>query len=168
MRRHISSILLRYIVLIGLCFWMGGFTFYAGVVIHVGHRVFGTMRETGFLTQQVTLWLNRAGVIVLTTLVLNLFLTAKRVSRPWWIASAATLSVMIGVQIALFSLHPRLDAFLDIQSQTIHDSAIFHHLHLIYMNLSTVQWAAALIHLWALLSLWRRFDQLATVKPAPE
>src|SRR3954471_7832644 len=30
--------LLRYLSIIGLCFWMGGFTFYAGVVIHAGHR----------------------------------------------------------------------------------------------------------------------------------
>ena len=159
MLRQFPTLFLRYMVLIGLAFWMGGFTFYAGVVIHVGHRVFGTMRETGFLTQQVTLWLNRSGAIVLAILLVNLLLTRRQTAPRWWITAAATLAIMVAIQIALFELHPRLDAFLDASSQTIRDRPIFHREHLIYMNLSTAQWAAALIHLLSLLTLWRTSDQ---------
>jgi hypothetical protein len=65
---------------------------------------------------------------------------------------------MIAVQIALFELHPRLDAFLDASTQTIHDRVAFHRQHLLYMNLSTTQWTAALIHLWSILILWRKSD----------
>src|SRR5437867_648480 len=101
-RSGASPVFLRYLVFIGVCFWMGGFTFYAGVVIHVGHRVFGTMRETGFLTQQVTLWLNRAGAMVLAVLILNLLFTLRRLWRAWWCAAAATLCIMVAIQIALF------------------------------------------------------------------
>ena len=158
MSRPFPTLLLRYVVVIGLAFWMGGFTFYAGVVIHVGHRVFGTMRETGFLTQQVTLWLNRSGAIVLGILLLNLFLTRRQNAPRWWFTAAATLAVMIGIQIALLQLHPRLDAFLDASTQTIRERPNFHRQHLLYMNLSTTQWIAALIHLWSILILWRKSD----------
>jgi len=44
----------RYLIFAAVAFWLGGFTFYASVVIHTGHRVFGSRVETGFLTQQVT------------------------------------------------------------------------------------------------------------------
>ncbi|MDB6036228.1 MAG: hypothetical protein JWM99_69 [Verrucomicrobiales bacterium] len=63
--------LLRYVSMIGICFWMGGFTFYSAVVIHVGHRVFESHREIGFLTQEVTIWLNRSGAIVLLILLIS-------------------------------------------------------------------------------------------------
>src|SRR5262245_30872810 len=55
----------RVALLLGLCLWFGGFTFYALVVIHVGHRVFRGRLEVGFLTQAVTHWLNLIGGAVL-------------------------------------------------------------------------------------------------------
>src|SRR5207247_5841896 len=73
-RRHVrecAPITRRFLVIVALGFWLGGFAFYAGVVIHTGHRVFGGMRETGFLTQQVTGWLNVSGVAALTILFWN-------------------------------------------------------------------------------------------------
>jgi hypothetical protein len=156
--RAALTVALRFVVVIALAFWMGGFTFYAGVVIHVGHRVFGSARETGFLTQQVTVWLNRSGAIVLGILVLNLLMTPRLVARDWWMAAAVTVAAMIGLQIALFQLHGRLDLFLDAAAQTIRDRGGFRKEHLVYMNVATTQWAAALLHLMALLALWRRND----------
>ena len=32
----------RFLVIAVVAFWLGGFTFYASVVIHTGHRVFGS------------------------------------------------------------------------------------------------------------------------------
>src|SRR4051812_33150203 len=106
--------LLRYLSIIGLCFWLGGFTFYAGVVIHVGHRVFDSPREIGFLTQAVTLWLNRSGVIVLLILLANQFRSARVASR--WVRNAqfSTLLLMAAIQVALFLMHPKLDVLLDV------------------------------------------------------
>ena len=53
----------RFLVILAIGFWLGGFTFYASVVIHTGHRVFGSRLEVGFLTQQVTRWLNVSSVV---------------------------------------------------------------------------------------------------------
>ena len=74
--------------------------------------------------------------------------------------AAVTVAVMIGLQIALFRLHGRLDLFLDAATQTIRDRGGFRREHLAYMNVATTQWAAALLHLMALLALWRRGDQM--------
>jgi glucan phosphoethanolaminetransferase (alkaline phosphatase superfamily) len=126
------------------------------------------MRETGFLTQQVTLWLNRSGAIVLAILLINLLLTRRRVAPRWWFLANITLAIMVIIHIALFQLHPHLDAFLDASTQTIRERPAFHREHLLYMNLSTVQWTAALIHLWSILTLWRKSDIEAAHKIDPQ
>jgi len=154
-----GELLLRYLAIIGLCFWMGGFTFYAGVVIHVGHRVFDSHREVGFLTKEVTIWLNRSSVIVLLVLLANHLCCSDRGSA--WLKGIrlATLLLMAAVQVALFLFHPRLDQVLDVSKHAILNRAGFHSLHLLYMNLSTVQWAAALAHLGSVLLGWQRSDR---------
>jgi hypothetical protein len=104
----IGEFLMRYLAVAGLCFWMGGFTFYAGVVIHVGHRVFERQREIGFLTRDVTLWLNRSGVVALLLLGLNyLIYSARRTSsNPARLWGGSTLAIMVALQAVLFALHP--------------------------------------------------------------
>jgi hypothetical protein len=56
-----------YILLLGA--WMGGFTFYALIVIPTAQRVLDSERDTGFITRQVTNWLNLIGAGVLLILV---------------------------------------------------------------------------------------------------
>src|SRR5437667_12765006 len=76
-----AEIARRFLVIVALGFWLGGFAFYAGVVIHTGHRVFGGMRETGFLTQQVSGWLNVSGVAALAILLWNAIACSKAPGR---------------------------------------------------------------------------------------
>ena len=52
------TILRRFLVLIALFFWQGGFTFYAAVVVPVGQQVLHSHLRQGFVTQQVTNYLN--------------------------------------------------------------------------------------------------------------
>jgi hypothetical protein len=51
----------RYCYILLMAAWMGGFTFYALIVIPTAERVLDSMRDTGFITQQVTRWLNLIG-----------------------------------------------------------------------------------------------------------
>jgi hypothetical protein len=157
---------LRYLSIIALAFWMGGFTFYAGVVIHVGHHVFGSAREVGFLTKEVTLWLNRSGVIALAILSVNLF-ALRKARRVTFVGAAATLLIMIAIQAALFQRHDGLDELLNVSQQSISNRAVFRHRHNIYMTLSTIQWAAALLHLWAVLAAWSSRGEVQSTKSAP-
>ena len=58
----------RFLVLVALMFWLGGFTFYASVVVPVGQRELGSHLEQGFITRQVTNYLNLSGAVALVVL----------------------------------------------------------------------------------------------------
>ena len=156
----------RFLLVIALAFWLGGFTFYAGVVIHTGHRVFGSARDTGFLTQQVTGWLNLSGAVVLTILWWNA--VASRKVRGRWLQGGLwlTWAMMAGVQVALYALHPMLDRLLDVETHAISERALFRRLHLVYINLSTIQWAAGVLHTLLALLAWRAIDLAKDSLPA--
>jgi hypothetical protein len=145
----------RFIVIAAIAFWLGGFTFYASVVIHTGHHVFGSHLETGFLTQKVTNWLNLSGVITLTILLANGLVDWRQASRHLRTCLWLTWAIMAAILVALSLLHPMLDHVIDIDAHRFVDRSRFHSLHATYMNLSTAQWVAGLLHLWLTLLLWR-------------
>src|SRR5947209_9415057 len=121
----------RLLVLTALCFWTGGFTFYAAVVVPVGAEVLGSHRDQGYITQKVTNYLNLAGAAALPLLAWDI-VAARDPSRlrrraRWlaWLGMGLTLAALVG-------LHPRLDALLE------HDASIFpgnafRPLHRIYL-----------------------------------
>ena len=43
-------VLRRFMLLVSLMFWQGGFMFYGGVVVEVGSRILGSELEQGFIT----------------------------------------------------------------------------------------------------------------------
>lgn len=53
-------LVLRFLCLVSLSVWAGGFTFYSAVVIPVLHESLGSL-ETGYVTQRVTDYLNAVG-----------------------------------------------------------------------------------------------------------
>src|SRR5262245_552626 len=132
--------LYHFISLAALAFWMGGFTFYALIVIPTGNRVLGSI-EQGLVTQQVTQWMNLLGVASLAIL-----LPGARRSR--WLA--ASWLIMAAALAALYWLHPRLDALIDGSQRVVSDEARFYRWHQAYLVAVTVQWVAAMAHLWGL------------------
>lgn len=145
----------RFLVLCGLMFWQGGFTFYAAVVVPVGTYVLGSAEEQGWITRLVTPWLNLAGVVALLLCAWELWAqpgatTVDRWGR-WclWTLAAALLG-------GLFWLHPWMDQLLDVEQFRLLDRAAFYTLHRRYLYLSTVQWAACLILLGWTVRVWSR------------
>src|SRR5262249_39830489 len=55
----------RYVVLLAIMFWQGGFTFYSAVVVHVGNAVLGSHLDQGLVTRSVTNYLNLAGLVAI-------------------------------------------------------------------------------------------------------
>jgi hypothetical protein len=153
--RDFLEITRRFLVIAVIAFWLGGFTFYASIVIHTGHRVLGSRLETGFLTQQITHWLNLIGVIALTILLANGLADWRHANR--WIKACLwlTWAIMVAVLVALYTMHPMLDRMLDFETHRIVDRSHFYGMHKSYMNLSTMQWTAGLLHLWLTLLVWR-------------
>jgi hypothetical protein len=149
----------RLILVLALCLWFGGFTFYSLVVIHTGHRVFHSRVEVGFLTQAVTGWLNLIGVGGLCLMLWNVFAGWSRQGRFVRGALVATWLVVAGMEVALFMLHPKLDALLDQETHSIVSRGEFKSLHLLYMNLSTTQWLATILYIFATVWAWRQVDR---------
>jgi hypothetical protein len=148
----------RVLLVLALCLWFGGFTFYSLVVIHVGHKVFESLVQVGFLTQAVTRWLNLIGVGALGLMLWNVFAGCSRQSRFIRGVLLSTWLLAAGIEVALFVLHPRLDAHLDPETRILISRDEFKSLHLLYINLSTTQWVATIVYVWASVCAWRKMD----------
>jgi hypothetical protein len=133
--------LYRFFSVCALALWMGGFTFYALVVIPTGNRVLDGI-EQGLVTQQVSHWINLIGAVSLAILL-------PRASQSWRLG--ITWLVMAAAQGALFWLHPRLDALIDPAQRTVASDVGFYQWHRAYLAAITIQWLAAVAHLWSLL-----------------
>lgn len=131
----------RKIAFVLLIIWWGAFTFYAGIVVPVGMRVLGSHTEMGFITQEVTNYLNY--------LSLPIFLFVSYVFRTEkWLFRLGIL--LIFLQISLFILHAKLFNLLagryaaagvpHFQSFIVKSKTIFYSLHRIYLLISTLIW----------------------------
>lgn len=152
-------LLRRFLALIALFFWQGGFTFYAGVVVPVGQEIFGSSRQ-GFVTRQVTVYLNLAGAAALLVLLWDLWAArgaSKWLRRSRWLMWAGMLLALLW----LYRLHGQLDELLVVKGRIILDADTFHVRHRLYLWISTVQWAWGLLYLFASLAIWRREDRLS-------
>jgi hypothetical protein len=137
----------QYLVVLAIALWLGGFTFYALVVVPTGAEVLGGSVEQGFVTQAVTLHLNRIALGALLVLLWNV------IAEPGKLLAATWLAVVLA-QLALFVLHGRLDAMLD---PATHDVAgDFHFLHEVYLWIAAIQWGLGLTHVWCVLAGWRK------------
>jgi len=148
----------RYLALAGLLFWLGGFTFYAAVVVPIGQEVLGSHFEQGMITRQVTQYLNWSAALALLPLAWDGAAahdpsSRRRLAR--WLSWAGML-LSLGV---LVWLHPRLDALLDVDQRRILERQAFRASHRWYLWLSTIQWACGLIYLGLSLLTWRAEDR---------
>lgn len=114
-----------------LLIWWGAFTFYAGIVVSVGMKVLGSHTEMGFITQEVTNYLNYIS--------LPIFLFVSYIFRAEkWLFRLGILLIIL--QIILFVLHGKLFNLLDFQLLTVKSKTVFYSLHRIYLLVSTLIW----------------------------
>lgn len=154
------GVLFRFVTMAIIIVWLGGFTFYAAVVIPTAHHVLGTHLEVGFITRQVTHWLNLGGALTVLALAANLWLLrcdGVLGLRPL----ALTWCILVMSLITLLVLHPHLDSFLDEVEHEIAHRTDFYVWHRAYLIVATIQWCAAIVHLWYVLARW-------SVWPRPE
>src|SRR5437667_11660411 len=95
------TLLRRLAGLFALMFWQGGFTFYASVVVPVGQSVLQSHLEQGFITRQVTNYLNLAGAVCLVCLAWDLAASTEpstwRRRARWaaWLGMAFALVILV-------------------------------------------------------------------------
>jgi hypothetical protein len=156
------TLLRRFLVVAALMFWLGGFTFYAAVVVPIGTAVLGTSRDQGFITRRVTVYLNLAGAVALVPLAGDV--AAGRDPSAW--RRRARWGIWLGMLLTLALLawlHPRLDALLDAQGMEILDRRAFRAGHRLYLWTHTVQWGLGVLYIVSTLAAWRKED-FAAVK----
>lgn len=151
LQRNLFLAIRRFLVATALGLWLGGFTFYSAVVIHVGTDVLGDHRPVGFITQRVSDWLNLIGAIALLLALWNMAANWPTAAR--WKRALLALSwlVMAIALAALVVLHCSLDGALNVDSQEIVNYKEFLWLHRAYLAISTAQWGAGLLHVFCLL-----------------
>lgn len=138
----------RFLFVAAVAFWLGGFTFYAGVVIHVGSRVLGSELQQGLVTREVSRWINVAAAVALPLLLWNLLATWRDRGRLGRVVLASTWAAMAAIQVELFALHPMLDRLLATPAWRNDPNGRFESLHFLYLMSSTAQWAAGVLHVW--------------------
>jgi hypothetical protein len=156
------SLVRRFLVLAALMFWQGGFTFYSAVVVPLGQELFG--RKQGFLTREVTDYLNLSGAIALIILAWDVVVVPDRAARRYvrwlcWLLMSAGL-------VALAWLHVHMDRYFDFDEMRILERGAFRYEHRWYLWISTVQWGAALVYIVLMLLGWRNEQPAVTAAPA--
>jgi len=173
--RIVSVVVLarRWIALMLIAAWWGGFSFYSIVVVHTGHRVLQSKLKQGFITEQVTTQLNWLGAVTLAVLALDLCFDEGRRRFPiCWRVSWALWSVMAAALAGLWWLHPILRNLLDFKERTVRDDDRFTEWHTAYLSVSTVQWIAGILFFCCLairMERWRHAspptDVAGTISP---
>lgn len=154
----LTTTIMRFLFLVSLLFWQGGFMFYGGVVVPVGGSVLGSDTDQGFITQSVTNYLNMAGVACLLLWLVELSLSRKTrlltIERSMWGLNSLALSVLV-------LTHQMINKTLNREGFSINNPSEFDSLHKIYIGTSSVQWALSLVMLFLMLLRWNQQDSLA-------
>lgn len=152
------TLLRRFVTMAALMVWQGGFIFYTAVVVPIGTAFLGTATRQGFITRQVTASMNVCGAIALGLMVWEL--AACQDTQKLRRGCRLALYVgMVGAAVALFVLHARLDALLDVDSESVLDRTSFRPLHRAYLWISSCQWVMAVIFLMLTLAGWQNEDR---------
>jgi hypothetical protein len=151
------TLLLRLMVIAALMFWQGGFTFYAAVVVPVGQRVLGSHLEQGFITREVTWYLNLAGGVCLAVLCMELVdANGSPQLKKWQWALCAALAATLA---ALVWGRVQLDTLIDLEGHGLLERAAFRTRHRMYLWASTLQWGLGLSYLILTLKRWQLSDR---------
>ncbi len=127
----------NYLKIIVLCFWWGAFTFYAGIVVPVGMNVLGSHTEMGFITQQVTVYVNIFSLIIF--LIYAYCLKNEAFTKNKLVEEIIAIS-LVGFQLLLFLLHKYQTELLDFENHKIMNRDDFYLLHRLYLILETLIW----------------------------
>lgn len=148
----------RFLVLIALMFWQGGFTFYVSVVVPVATEVLGSPLRQGFITRPVTWWLNVIASIALTILLWDTLGCKDAIRFRKWSRLGLWLAMAI-IQGCLFGLHGTLSAMMVEKGRIVSDPDRFYVIHRIYLWLHTAQWLGNLLWMGLMLAAWRKEDR---------
>lgn len=122
-----------------LALWWGGFSFYAGRVVFIGHQVLKSKIRQGFITERVTTELNGLGLAALAVVGWELFASRPPLRRKV-VRAALTMAALSTLTLIL--LHAKLAGMLDFSTRQVADDDHFYGWHRVYLCIATLQWLA--------------------------
>lgn len=134
----LGSLLLRTACLSAMAVWVGGFCFYAGVVVPILHDEFDSLSGS-FVTRRATDSLNLIGLATIALWWAWALLGNRLGPASWRRARIGLLGTSSIFLLSLFVMHARMDRMLDTTGLTS-----FYPWHRAYLIVSTAQWAANL------------------------
>jgi hypothetical protein len=140
----------NHLKIISLSIWWGVFTFYAGVVVPVGMDVLDSHSQMGFVTQEVTKYLNFVSLILF--IIYAYSLRNKEFSEDILIEQIISFS-LIGFQLLLFVIHFFLTDLLDFNNHVVLNKEKFYVFHRVYLIIETL---ILLVVSWQLIILIRQ------------
>lgn len=147
--RDVWRPVVRWLALVGMTGWLGGFTFYSAVVLPILHDELGSL-EAGRITGEVANTLNGVGAGAVVAWWLLVWAERSDGPRRARRVRAGLLGVTTVILAGLAALHPVLAARLDAGSMRS-----FYPLHQVYLIASTVQWGVNLALLAATVWVWQ-------------
>lgn len=142
---NLAAHLVHFLTALFVSLWWGGLTVYAAIVVPIGSDVFGAT-DQGFVTQQVTHWLNGLAAAALLLSAWRVFTVGPRWLRATWLSLSVAL-------LALLALHVIMDGMLDAQGQSIIDTEQFYGIHRWYLLVTAGQWLAGIALLYGIWQL---------------
>ena len=139
----------RMLVMMLLALWWGGFSFYAGRVVFIGHEVLRSKIRQGFITERVTNELNWLAAVTLALAAWELAAARKSIPVRRWLWMA--WGVAVATTIVLFILHAKLARQLDFPARQVATDN-FYDWHRAYLCMASIQWLAGTALLVALYS----------------
>lgn len=140
----------NHLKIISLSIWWGVFTFYSGVVVPVGMTVLGSHTKMGFVTQEVSKYLNIVSLILFIFYAYSL--RNNKFSEDVLIEQIVSFS-LIGFQFLLFVIHYFLTDFLDFEHYTVLNPEKFSIFHRVYLIIETLIW---LVVSWILIKSFKK------------
>jgi hypothetical protein len=148
----------RFLVVLALMFWQGGFMFYGAVTVPVTRAVLAPnpnpRPEPSRITAQVTQWMNLAGTLALLVTFLDCW-SSPLVKRRWrWVGWA----LMALPHPIVIWMHREMSDQMSIAGFHSSDMRQFHYWHQTYLILNTIQWLGGMIFTVHSLKSWRNED----------
>ena len=148
------TMLRRFLVMLALIFWQGGFMFYGAVTLPVIRELFES--QASFVTQRVTMWINIAGTIAILVMFFDIYASPLPAKRWRWIMWLA----MFVPQPVLVWMHREMSAQMLHGGFRSNFSDFMSYWHRPYLILCCVQWLAGMLFVWQSLRAWRAEDQV--------
>jgi arginine exporter protein ArgO len=145
----------QYASVAAIVLWLGGFTFYASIVVPIGEQVVGGLPQ-GYVTQRVTDRINVIGLVMILMIAADIWGHRKHMAKPILWARLVSATVFAVGLVMLVFLHDQMDLLLDMETKSRPDRSVFKPMHQRYQMTMTFMWLATVFELGAMMHGHRR------------